>query len=277
LNCAVRKSSEGHSALPSKEFDRDYDTTRNELIWRLRLLMENDFIRTMLNAPMTKFILKKEMDDGKIIIINNSQGLLDKDGAEFFARFFIAQIWNAATARSLQTYKKPCYVYIDEAQNVIRRDEMIASIIDECRSQKIALILAHQRVAQIESKNVLSALSNCAIRISNSDEEADYFASVLRTEPEHLHSLNRGQFAVFVRDLTKHAFTMDVTPADFSSYRRLSLAEQEQLKQKMTNAYGYVPESKKPQPVAPASVQIPRVEKIDPKKDPSTPAPWGKV
>src|SRR5271165_4295577 len=209
--------------------------------------MENDFIKMMLNAPMTRFNLGKEMDAGKVIIINNSQALLDKDGAEFFARFFIAQLWTAATARSLQTYKKPCYVYIDEAQNVIRRDEMIATIIDECRSQKIALILAHQRAEQIESKNVLSALENCAIRMANSDAEADYFSDVLRTEPEHLRSLKRGQFAVFVRDLTKHAFTMDVTPVDFSRYRRWTEAETAQLNQKMVQLYGY--ETQKPSDV----------------------------
>jgi len=201
--------------------------------------MENDFIKMMLNAPMTRFNLGKEMDAGKVIIINNSQALLDKDGAEFFARFFIAQLWTAATARSLQTYKKPCYVYIDEAQNVIRRDEMIATIIDDCRSQKIALILAHQRAEQIESKNVLSALENCAIRIANSDAEADYFAEVLRTEPEHLHSLKRGQFAVFVRDLVKHAFTMDITPVNFSHYPKMTDAAKEAHRRKMIETYGY--------------------------------------
>ena len=59
----------------NKEFDRDYDATRNELIWRLRLLMENDFIRTMLNAPMTKLKLGREMDEGKVIIIKQFAGI----------------------------------------------------------------------------------------------------------------------------------------------------------------------------------------------------------
>ncbi len=241
----VRRLPDDLQEFFDKEFDRDYDATRNELTWRLRLLMENDFIRTMLNAPITKFNLGKEMDEGKVIIINNSQALLDKDGAEFFARFFVAQIWAAATARSLQTYKKPVYVYIDECQTVIRKDEMIASIIDECRSQHIALILAHQRVVQIESENVLSALGNCAIRMSNSDEEAKYLAPKLRTEPEHLQSLKRGQFAVFVRDLVTQAVTLDVRPVDFSLYPKLSPAQKTQLTEKMTQAYGYTPETQK--------------------------------
>ena len=36
---------------------------------------------------------------------------------------------------------------------------------------KIALILAHQRVEQIKNPNVLSAISNCAIRFANTDDE----------------------------------------------------------------------------------------------------------
>jgi hypothetical protein len=226
----------------TKEFDRDYSDTRNELVWRLRLLMENDLIRVMLNAPVTRFDLKKRMDDGKIIIINNSQALLDKDGSEFFARFFIAQLWRAATARQLQKEKKPVYVYIDECQLAIRRDDMIASILDECRSQKIAMILAHQRTEQIESKNVLSALSNCAIRISNSDEESKFFADKLRTTQEHLTSLKCGQFAVFARDVAPQAFTKNVEMVDLSKYQKITPAQHDAMRRKMAEMYGPEPD-----------------------------------
>ena len=59
-----------------------------------------------------------------------------------------------------------CGLYIDECQNVIARDEKISTILDECRSQKIGLILSHQRTAQISNDNVLSALRNCAMLMS---------------------------------------------------------------------------------------------------------------
>src|SRR6516164_3960477 len=78
-----------------------------------------------------------------------------------------------------QSAKRPCFFYIDECQNVIRRDEKISAILDECRSQKIGMILAHQRTAQITSANVLDALSNCAIRMANSDDDAKYLSDKL--------------------------------------------------------------------------------------------------
>ena len=123
------------------------------------------------------------MDSGKIIIINNSKDKLGDQGAEFFGRFFIAQLLATAQRRGSrpQHQKKPVFCYIDECQNIVARDEKIPTILDECRSQRIALILAHQRTSQIKDENVLSALANCAIRFANSDSEARKLSHSLRT------------------------------------------------------------------------------------------------
>ena len=56
-------------------------------------------------------------------------------------------------------------------------------LLDECRSQKIALILSHQRTAQF-TLPVLDAVANCAIRMANSDDEAKYLADKLRMEAD---------------------------------------------------------------------------------------------
>ena len=144
----------------------------------------------MLSALKTKLDIGTEMNAGKIILIDNSKQKLGDEGAEFFGRFFIALVLAAAQQRAgrPQSDKLPCYFYIDECQNVIRRDEKISTILDECRSQKIAMIMAHQRSAQITSPNVLDALANCAIRMANSDDEAKYLADKLRTI-DRLHPL----------------------------------------------------------------------------------------
>ena len=97
----------------------------------------------------------------------------------------------AADQRPLKG-NKPVFFYIDECHTVISRDDKIASIIDECRSKSIALILSHQRLEQIESPNVLSALSNCAVRYANSDDDAKALADRFRTTPEELRSLPVG-------------------------------------------------------------------------------------
>src|SRR5438874_1064300 len=92
----------------------------------------------------------------------------------------------------------------------------ITTILDECRSQKIALVLAHQRIAQI-NLDVIDALNNCAIRLANSDDDAESLAKRFRVEAPALR-LPVGQFACFVRDLTPQAVTINVPLFDTSQF-----------------------------------------------------------
>lgn len=254
-----------------KEFNtKVYEDRKREIVWRLRLLLENDTVRSMMLAVRTRLDIGAAMDAGKVIIINNSKALLGDQGAEFFGRFFIAQVLAAAQARSNRKPedKKPVYFYIDECQNVIARDERTPTILDECRSQKVALILAHQRTEQITSPNVLSALANCGIRYANSDDEARNLAPRLRTTPEFLQSLNRGQFAAYVRDMTKGAISIEVTPVDFSKVALLSNAEKIGLAEHMRSQYGVEAKVAPPPAASPiserAAASLPRAASLTP-------------
>jgi hypothetical protein len=64
-----------------KEFDTDnIKHRRQEVLQRLRLLLDNDVMKEMLLAPFTTFHISEAMDDGKIIIIDNSKGKLGDQG-----------------------------------------------------------------------------------------------------------------------------------------------------------------------------------------------------
>ncbi len=222
---------------------KTYTETRNQLIWRLQFLLSNPIIRQMFSAMKTKLDIGKEMDAGKVILIDKSKKRLGDEGSEFFGRFFIALVLAAAEQRAgrRQDQKKPCYFYIDECQNVIRRDEKISAILDQCRSQKIGMILAHERTAPIINDNVLDALANCAIRMANSDDEAKYLSDKLRSDTETLLSLPRGTFATFVRDHTRTAIALKVGYVDLSQLRRLSPAEQREIRTRMRLEYSFTP------------------------------------
>lgn len=207
------------------------------------------------------------MDAGRIILIDNAKQKLGDEGSEFFGRFFIALVLAAAQQRAgrPQSQKLPCYFYIDECQTVIRRDEKISTILDECRSQKIAMIIAHQRTAQITSANVLDALANCAIRMANSDDEAKYLADKLRMDTDTLRSLPRGAFATFVRDLTPKAVALKIPYTDLSALPRMTAAEQQAIRDRMREQFSFTPQSK---PVAVDAGSRPLADK--PSADPST-------
>jgi hypothetical protein len=231
---------------------KTYADTRNQLIWRLQFMMTNPVIKQMFSAPKTKLDIGKEMDAGKILLIDNSKQRLGDEGAEFFGRFFIALVLAAAEQRSgrLPDQKRPCFFYIDECQTVVRRDEKISAILDECRSQKIGMVLAHQRTAQITSENVLDALANCAIRMANSDDEAKYLSDKLRTDTETLRALPRGTFATYIRDFTASALALKVPYVNLSRLPRMSRAEQDAIRDRMRTDYCFFPPARSSQPAA---------------------------
>jgi hypothetical protein len=215
------------------------------------------------------------MNSGKIIIIDASNAILGDEGSEFYQRFFLALILGAAQARSAL---KPCqtlpvFCYLDECQWV-RNDQKLATILDECRSQKTALILAHQRTEQIKDLNVLSAMSNCAIRFANSDEEAKYLAPKLRSNPEFLSSLPRGTFAAFVRDYTTPALDLQIPYHDMTKLPRMTATEQSALRDKMRAQYSNAPSK----PIVnftprPPEMEPWRLDSADTKDKPPPPSP----
>ena len=246
---------------------KTYESTRKEVVWRLDYLMTNPVLRAMFSAVQTKLDIGKEMDAGKIILINNSKSVLTDEGAEFIGRFFIALIVRAAQQRSGRSAdsKKPCYVYIDECQSVISKDIRVPTLLDECRSQNIALILAHQRTAQLTSP-VLDAAANCAIRMANSDDDAKFLADKIRMPVGTLRSLPRGSFGTYVRDLNPAGFVFKVPYYDIAKLPKMTAAEFEAVREHMRQQFSAIGDTR-PQE-APASQQV----KVPTSQSQSTPA-----
>lgn len=258
---------------------KTYESTRKEVVWRLDYLLTNPVLRSMFSAAQTKLDMAREIDAGRVIIINNSKAILQDEGAEFFGRFFIALILRAAQQRAGKpsASKKPCYVYIDECHSVISKDLKVPTLIDECRSQKIALILAHQRTAQLTAP-VLDAVANCAIRMANSDDEAKYLAPKLRMDVETLQSLPRGTFGTFVRDLTPSGIQLRVSKVDLDALPKMTDEELAAIRDRMrtdfssTLSENKIEESKASPPAAPE----PRPSPAPAQDDPGEPAAdWG--
>ena len=206
---------------------KTYDDRRKEVYWRLDYLLSNAVLRAMFSAPHTKLDMGRAMDEGKVIIIDANKSILGDDGAEFFQRFFIALIAQAAQQRAgrPQHAKKACYVYLDECQTCIAKDAKIPILLDECRAQRVGLLLAHQRVDQIKNADVLSALANCAIRVANSDDDAKYLADKFRLTADEMRNHPQGTFVTFVRGYTPKGIPLHIEKLDLDSFPQVSDAE----------------------------------------------------
>ncbi len=202
---------------PTEFNNSTYKDTKDQLKWRLRLLLQNEYLRRIFTSTHMSHDFVKLLDSKKLIILDVSKKVLWDEGTEFFGRFFIAMIWMGAVARSemREQDKVPVHLYIDECHTVMARDSMFRAIIQECRSQKVAITCAHQYLADLTDV-VKPALFNCGIRIANADDDASQLAPRLNAEKPDDIKLPEHQFAVFIRQTMKQPVVINVPFLDLS-------------------------------------------------------------
>ncbi len=120
----------------------------------------NNLIRNVIGQPKSSFDLREIMDEGKILIINLSKGLVGEGNASLLGSMLITKIYLAALSRAdasqVSLSKLPnFYTYVDEFQSFA--NESFADILSEARKYKLNLTMAHQYVEQM-SEEVRAAI-----------------------------------------------------------------------------------------------------------------------
>jgi hypothetical protein len=256
--CDARNDFDAYHFFDDKQHGFSADTfkaTRNAVAWRLDALYKaSPIFKNMFNAPKTKFDLGKLFDEKKVIIIDADEKHLGSEGAEFFQRYILALVYIAAQQRSGQSYKHPTFCYFDECA-WIREDNRVPLILDRARSQRIGCIFAHQRLSNIESDNVLSALRACPIRYVNVDPDKFQMAKLMETSPE-LIDLPVGQFSASFRDQLHTTILQVPPPIAWHREGVVSASHLELTRQKARDLHCYTP-AIAPRPPRPTTHRAP--------------------
>jgi hypothetical protein len=209
--------------------------TKEAVLRRIMGMLRNPVFRKMYQNERNRFDMLREIDAGKVIVINTDVALMGEDACELFGRFFISLLVQATQQR---TKKTPVFCYIDECQDYIASDENIASLLDKARKQNVGFVLAHQRLANIKSPNVLDALSNVAIKFAGGNvTDAATLARYMRTTPEFVADQPRLSFATFIRGQTPHAIGVKVEYGKLEAMERMTTEEHEELQRSMWERY----------------------------------------
>ncbi|MEY9604149.1 hypothetical protein AB7M74_010761 [Bradyrhizobium japonicum] len=225
----------------SKEFDR----TKEQVVDRLFAVKRIRTLSRMFSAPRSKFDFFTEMSAGKVILINVPQSLLQEDGVEIVGRFFISMILLAAHKRQLlpKGQRLPCFVYIDECQDFIKRDPKIPVILDQARKLNVGLVLAHQRLQQMQP-HVLDALYGAtAIKFASkiSDAAAHALARDMRTTPDFILNQPQYHFAAYVRGVTNAALSVGIPATDLNGAPRMTAHEHAEVRRRFRERYAVNP------------------------------------
>lgn len=110
----------------------------------------NPVIRNIIGQPKSTFNIRKIMDEGKILVVNLSKGLIGEDNAGILGSFLVTKIQLAAMSRSdIPDVKdrRPFYLYVDEFQNFAT--DSFATILSEARKYGLNLTVANQYISQM--------------------------------------------------------------------------------------------------------------------------------
>ena len=113
--------------------------------------LTNPLIRNIVGQTKSTIDPRKAMDEGKIMILNLSKGLIGEDASALLGAMMITKIQLAAMSRVNipENERKEFYLYVDEFQNFAT--DSFANILSEARKYRLGLILAHQYIGQLIS------------------------------------------------------------------------------------------------------------------------------
>lgn len=127
----------------------------------------NSIIRNIIGQPKSTFDIRQIMDEGKILIVNLSKGLIGEDNAGILGAFLVTKIQLAAMSRSdipRIEDRRPFYLYVDEFQNFAT--DSFATILSEARKYGLNLTVANQYISQMDESVRDAVFGNVGSMIS---------------------------------------------------------------------------------------------------------------
>ncbi len=126
----------------------------------------NPLVRNIIGQTRSTINVREIMDEGKILIVNLSRGLIGEDNSAILGALMVTKIQLAAMSRANvpMEERKPFYLYVDEFQNFAT--ESFAVILSEARKYGLNLTVANQYIEQMEDTVKDAVFGNVGSMIS---------------------------------------------------------------------------------------------------------------
>jgi len=170
-------------------------------------------IRNIIGQSQSSFDFRDVMDNGKILIVNLSKGMLGEENMSFLGLILVQKMLAAALSRENvpEDQRKDFFFYADEFQNFAT--EEFTSILSEARKYKLNLTLAHQYIGQLPEDVKGAVFGNVGslfiTRCSN--EDAQFLEPQFETYVKATDIINQGIAHYYVKMLNNSTY-----PSPFS-------------------------------------------------------------
>jgi hypothetical protein len=152
------------------EFNTLNDRSRTEAISpilnKVGQFITSPKIRAILERPHSSINLEDVMNNGKILLLNLSQGRIGEDNAALLGAMFITKMQLAAMNRVNipEHQRRDFYLYVDEFQNFATSS--FVKILSEARKYRLNLAVANQYIAQVDEDVQKAIFGNVGTLIS---------------------------------------------------------------------------------------------------------------
>jgi len=152
------------------EFDQMPDKMRNEAISpilnKVGQFVSSPTIRQIIGSYHSTVNLEEIMNEGKVLLVNLSQGKIGEDNSALLGAMIIAQLQIAAMNRIRvpEEERRDFYLYVDEFQNFAT--SAFIKILSEARKYRLDLCLANQYIGQLDEDLQKAIFGNAGTLIS---------------------------------------------------------------------------------------------------------------
>ena len=196
-------------------FSTSFGQSKRQVLSRLWAVLANPALERMFSNTENKVNVSDIVNTGKILLINTSKDLLQKDGSAILGRFFIALLSQAIIKRSEipEKDRTPYMVYIDEAHEYF--DHRLEDILNQARKYKVGFTLAHQNLGQLhELKATVASSTSVKLTGGISSTDAQLMAKEMRTSTDEILSVRKNDksatFATYLKNITPRMLPFNV-------------------------------------------------------------------
>jgi predicted DNA-binding transcriptional regulator AlpA len=200
-----------------KEFPLLAGKPQGPILTRLDTFLRPKVIRHMVSQKANRIDCAAIMNGRKILLVKLAQGLIGEENSYLLGTFIVSKLNQMAMSRQSMAAaeRKPFYLYVDEFHNFVTPS--LAAILAGARKYNLGLILAHQELHQLSSRDtdVASAVisnpyTRVCFRLGDSDAKKleDGFAFF---RAKDLQNLAVGE-AICRIERAEYDFNLKVTP-----------------------------------------------------------------
>lgn len=122
--------------------------------------LSSQTIRNIIGSPTSTIDLETMMNEGKIVLVNLSQGKLGEDNSALLGAMIITKMQLAAMNRVYlpEAERRDFYLYVDEFQTFATSS--FIKILSEARKYRLDLTLANQYIGQIDEEVAMAIFGN---------------------------------------------------------------------------------------------------------------------